>query len=147
MIVLKNFLRKHPRHSHYEKSTLWIQRKFVRFWEFLRLICGYCCIVPEYNCDNAQKQIGLNMINKLIELLPIIPCQEATRLMSLSMEKKLSLKQRFNLMLHLKLCSLCVQFQKQIESMRKILKSYIPLDERKLSERSKTKIKYSLKNN
>lgn len=85
------------------------------------------------------------MINKIIEILPIVPCQEATRLMSLAMERNLSLKETVDLKLHLMVCSLCVQFSKQIQSLRRILNSYKPVSEKYLSDQIKARFKQILK--
>jgi hypothetical protein len=85
------------------------------------------------------------MIERLINLLPIVSCQEATRLMSLSMERKLSFKESFNLKLHWMVCSLCGQFHKQIEGLRALLRSYSPCAEHPLSSQAKDQIKQRLK--
>ena len=87
------------------------------------------------------------MINKLIEILPIniIPCQEATRLMSLAMERKLSLKERFDLKMHLCVCDLCTRFLKQIHGLRNLLRHYTPQAEKQMPLELKKKIKDSLK--
>lgn len=84
------------------------------------------------------------MMNKLMEFLPIVPCQEATRLMSQAMERKLSFKETIDLSLHLMVCSLCVQFLKQIRGLRQLLRSYVPHGEKFLSPRVKTQIKQAL---
>ena len=84
------------------------------------------------------------MINKLIELLPIIPCQEATRLMSQAMERKLSLKESIQLKLHLAVCDLCERFRKQLQGLRQILRAYQPQDEQHLPPDVKTRIKKAL---
>ena len=87
------------------------------------------------------------MINKLIEILPIniIPCQEATRLMSLAMERKLSLKERFDLKMHLCVCDLCTRFLKQIHGLRDLLRRYTPQSEKQMPLELKNKIKDNLK--
>jgi len=84
------------------------------------------------------------MINKLIDLLPIINCQEATRLTSLSMERRLSIKETIDLRLHLMLCSLCVQFQRQIHLLHTLMKNYPKIGEKQLPAETKIKIKKSL---
>jgi len=87
------------------------------------------------------------IINKLIELLPSIPsCQEATRLSSEAMERKLSFQERFDLWAHLKVCHLCTQFSKQIHGLRYVLRHYNPQEERKLSQDEKNKIKSAINN-
>lgn len=87
------------------------------------------------------------MINKLIEILPIniIPCQEATRLMSLAMERKLSLKERFDLKLHLCVCDLCTRFLKQIHGLRDLMRRYRPQAEKRMPQELKNQIKNKLR--
>ncbi len=86
------------------------------------------------------------MIDKIIEKLPIhiIPCQEASRLISLSMERSLSLKERFDLTMHLWVCSLCVTFSKQVGSLRHVMRRYTPRGEKQLPLESKIRIKKNL---
>ena len=86
------------------------------------------------------------ILNKLLEQLPSIPsCQEATRLSSEAMERHLSIKERFNLWAHLSICDLCTRFSKQIQGLRKILRNYKPLEEKKLPQDIKNKIKSVIK--
>jgi hypothetical protein len=84
------------------------------------------------------------LLNKFIELLPIVPCQEATRLISESMERKLSLKERIALWLHLRLCEFCIRFLKQIHGLRKIARGY-KLQDVQLSQTAKDQIKQAIK--
>ncbi len=84
------------------------------------------------------------MINKLLNLLPIVSCQEATRLSSLAMERKLSIKETFDLKLHWTVCSLCVQFSKQINAMRNLLRNYQPQKEKSLPQKVKDQLKAKL---
>jgi len=84
------------------------------------------------------------MIHKLIELLPIIPCQKATRLISEAMERKLTLKESIKLKLHLSVCDLCERFLKQIQSLRKLLRAYTPQNEQHLPSDVKSQIKKTL---
>lgn len=87
----------------------------------------------------------MKMINKILEKLPIVSCEEATRLASLSMERRLTLKETIDLKLHLFVCELCVNFLKQIRGLRLILRSYQPNQEIHLSQKSKDNIKNALK--
>ena len=77
-------------------------------------------------------------------MLPIIPCQEATRLMSLAMERKLSFKESVQLKLHLTVCDLCERFLKQLNGLRQILRAYQPQGEQHLPPDVKTRIKKAL---
>ena len=83
-------------------------------------------------------------INKFVELLPIVPCQVATRLISESMERKLSFKERIGLWLHLRLCEFCVRFLRQVHGLRKIARSY-KLQDIHLPQTAKDRIKQALK--
>ena len=86
------------------------------------------------------------ILNKLIEQLPIIPCQEATRLSSKAMESELSMKERWDLWLHLRVCEFCTQFVKQVHGLRALLRTYEPRGEKKLSQEAKDQIKTVIKN-
>ena len=57
-------------------------------------------------------------------MLNIVPCQEATRLASEAMERRLSPKEQFDLRLHLFVCELCVRFVRQTKSLRRLLRAY-----------------------
>ncbi len=86
------------------------------------------------------------MLNKLIEQLPLIPCQEATRLSSEAMERRLSMKERLDLWLHLRVCDLCTHFLKQVHGLRKLLRDYRPQEEKELPQNAKEKINLVIKN-
>jgi len=75
----------------------------------------------------------------------IIFCQEATRLSSEAMERRLSIKERFDLWAHLRVCDLCTRFSKQIHDLRKLLRNYSPQEEKKLAPDVKSKIKLAIK--
>ena len=55
----------------------------------------------------------------------IISCKEATRLISVSSERKLTLKERLELKIHLSVCSLCVNFSKQIKYLSQFSSLYL----------------------
>ena len=86
------------------------------------------------------------MIDKILDLLPIVSCQEATRLASLKMERRLSIKEKIDLQLHLMVCDLCVSFNKHINGLRVILRSYTPQGEKQLSTDSKNQLKTAINN-
>lgn len=67
------------------------------------------------------------MIDRLLNMLPIVSCQEATRLSSLRMERRLSIKEWIDLRLHLIVCDLCKNFQQQISGLRILLRKEIHL--------------------
>ena len=56
------------------------------------------------------------MIRWLALRLPA--CKEVTRMASEAMERKLSLRQRFEMKLHLLICALCMRYVKQLQFMR-----------------------------
>ncbi len=74
------------------------------------------------------------MIEKLTDHLPHISCREATKLISDSMERRLSLKEVILLKIHLGVCELCRRFKKQIKSLRILMRSYSPEKENVLPE-------------
>ena len=86
------------------------------------------------------------ILDKLIEKLPIIACQEATRLSSEAMERKLSIKERIALWLHLRGCDLCTRFLKQTHGLRNLLRNYAPPEVKKLPQDAKDKIIQAIKN-
>jgi len=86
------------------------------------------------------------ILDKLIDKLPIIACREATRLSSEAMERKLSMKERINLWLHLITCELCTRFVKQLHGLRKLLRNYAPPEDKKLPQDAKNKINQAIKN-
>ena len=72
-------------------------------------------------------------------------CKEATRLSSEAMERTLSIKERFDLWAHLRVCGLCTRFSKQVHDLRKVMRLYTPQGEKKLSQDIKNKIKLAIK--
>jgi hypothetical protein len=58
------------------------------------------------------------IINWLARRLPA--CKDVTRLASDTMERKLSLRQRFEFKLHLMICSLCMRYVLQLRAMHEI---------------------------
>lgn len=78
---------------------------------------------------------------------PWIPvsCQEATRLLSDSMERRLSLRETVLLKTHLFVCDLCQRFDTHIRGLRKLLRAYTPAGEQTLSPESKIRLKETLK--
>jgi hypothetical protein len=49
-------------------------------------------------------------------------CRKATELISLSMDQRLSLRQRWSLAFHLAVCRGCRQFQRQVRLMRQLVR-------------------------
>ncbi|EAT11173.1 zf-HC2 domain-containing protein [Bermanella marisrubri] len=54
----------------------------------------------------------------------MLNCREATRLMSLSMEQKLTVSQRLQLKFHLAMCRGCRNFGRQTQALRELAKEY-----------------------
>jgi len=84
----------------------------------------------------------------------MISCKKATILMSKSFEEKLSLKERFALLLHLSMCKTCVYCFRQIKKLSHVFSHYDeaifkapPHSDLSLSEEAKQRIKSSLPNN
>jgi hypothetical protein len=58
-----------------------------------------------------------------------LTCREASRLLSDGLEKKLSLRDRAALKLHLTLCDACTRVKAQFEFMRRALSAYTHRDD------------------
>lgn len=84
------------------------------------------------------------MIDNLIEKMPHISCQKATRLLSDGMDRKLTFKEMGLLMIHLSVCELCKRFGWQIKHIRGLLHGYSPQGEHTLPAEWKDKLKKSL---
>jgi Putative zinc-finger len=59
-----------------------------------------------------------------------LTCKEASRLLSLGLDHKLTLGQRTALRLHLALCDACTNVRAQFDFLRRALKSYGSPDDR-----------------
>lgn len=77
-----------------------------------------------------------------------ITCKRATELLSKRLEQRLTLRERFSLYIHLRICCFCKNFAIQIAALRKILRcpsSEVTAPDKKLdpavAERIKRKIK------
>lgn len=55
----------------------------------------------------------------------MISCRRATQLISEQQERKLTWRERLNLYWHLKMCNGCHRFQKQVQTMRYWMKSFL----------------------
>ena len=53
-----------------------------------------------------------------------LTCKEASRLISQSMDQKLTLAQRATLRLHLSTCDACTRFGAQLNSLRAAMRKY-----------------------
>ena len=60
-----------------------------------------------------------------------LTCKEASRLLSLGLDSKLTIAQRAKLSLHLTLCDACTRVKAQFEFIRRALSSYSAPDDRK----------------
>ena len=54
----------------------------------------------------------------------MLTCKETSQLISQAQERKLGLRERFSLRIHLWVCSSCSHFEKQIKSLRSALKKH-----------------------
>lgn len=51
----------------------------------------------------------------------MLSCKQASRLISQSLDRKLSLRERIGVRLHLLICDVCTRFSKQLRMMRQYL--------------------------
>ena len=58
-----------------------------------------------------------------------LTCKEASRLLSLDLDHKLTFAQRASLRLHLTLCDACTRVKAQFEFIRRALASYSKTDD------------------
>jgi hypothetical protein len=58
-----------------------------------------------------------------------LSCKEASRLISQSMERRLSLAEGIALRLHVRICDACTRFTSQMKFLRRALKAYPGPDE------------------
>ena len=75
-------------------------------------------------------------------------CKDITKLISDSMERKLSLWQRIDLRTHLILCGFCRRFQANVLVLRKLAsrdKDYDAAEKPKLSVEAKTRIRNAIR--
>src|SRR6266851_6203607 len=98
---------------------------------------------------NWLVKIVKNLVRGLAELSPA--CKTATRLQSEALDRKLRLRQRFGLRVHLLLCKWCRRYGKQIAFLRNA--SHEHPDEmaepvpQKLSDQARERIKQRLRAN
>lgn len=89
------------------------------------------------------------MIFWLARQLPT--CKEVTRMASDAMERKLSLRQRLDMRLHLLICALCMRYVKQLQFMRDTVQHHAAEIEKgnatpsALSNEARERMKRSLK--
>ena len=75
-------------------------------------------------------------------------CEVITEKISQSLDRKLSLKERLQVKIHLMYCKYCLRYRNQIMYLRKLIEKDTPsiLKEVKLDEEQKTRLKEHLKN-
>ncbi len=68
----------------------------------------------------------MKLKDKLIRWLALrLPaCKEVTRMASEAMERKLPLRQRIDMRLHLMICALCMRYVKQLQFMRDAVRQH-----------------------
>ena len=84
------------------------------------------------------------MNNKLIKMMPMTSCKEASQLMSEGMNRRLTLLENLALKMHLLMCGACRQVLKQIKGLRQLLHAY--RDYITLKEISTPRLSLSTKN-
>ncbi|OGR83032.1 MAG: hypothetical protein A2636_04710 [Elusimicrobia bacterium RIFCSPHIGHO2_01_FULL_64_10] len=76
-------------------------------------------------------------------------CERAGRLISEAMDRRLSWRERLALKLHLFLCGMCVQYDRQLETLAKLARtlgdSLLSADGPRLGEAAKRKIIFRLR--
>jgi len=86
---------------------------------------------------------------KMMKMMPMISCREASRLMSEKIDRRLGLSERFFLGLHLAMCKGCSMISKQITGLRKLIRAYFKSAARRnqhcLTPEQKEQIKQKLK--
>lgn len=77
----------------------------------------------------------------------MVTCREASRLTSESLDRRLSVRERLVLHLHLLLCGACTRYHKQVYAMRRVIRlvSRHPAVIHQLSPSARERIKSSLK--
>jgi hypothetical protein len=95
---------------------------------------------------NWLVNIAKTLVRGLADLLP--SCKTATLLQSKALDRKLPLRQRFGLRVHLLLCKWCRRYGKQITFLRKAAQQHSDEmsnpDPQKLSDEARERIKQRL---
>jgi hypothetical protein len=78
----------------------------------------------------------------------MLDCKHASRLVSQSMDRKLSLRERLGLQLHLLMCDACSQFSRQISLLRQAVRQWSMRIENdnaiNLSDEARNRIRHSI---
>jgi len=81
----------------------------------------------------------------------MLSCKNTSRLISQAQERRLSLRERINLRVHVGMCNNCRRFEQQIVTMRKIMhrewKQYTPPTNKQLPSEAQERIRQTLKAN
>jgi len=77
-------------------------------------------------------------------------CREISRLVSISMDRELALRQHAGLRLHLMMCRYCARYRRQLLFLRELMRRYsqrcdIRADDRHLSAESRERISEKLR--
>lgn len=74
----------------------------------------------------------------------MLSCKQASKLLSQSLDRKLSWKERLALRFHLLLCDMCTRFAKQLQVMQKAMQDWVSASEQdesiQLSQAAKVRI-------
>lgn len=68
----------------------------------------------------------------------MLSCREITALVSQGLDKKLTLRKRFAVLLHVSMCSNCRNFQKQTQFIHRIADNYIDYLKNQLEKNGKS---------
>jgi hypothetical protein len=111
-------------------------KKSVSFGEGFRLNCGQAssqevavgwCLNGPIQVNRSEKlNNAMKLKDKLIRWLALrLPtCKEVTRMASDTMERKLPLRQRLDMKLHLLICTMCMRYVKQLQFMHDAIQQH-----------------------
>lgn len=74
----------------------------------------------------------------------MLTCKEISKLVSESLDRKLSLRQRMGVQLHLMMCSLCRTYRQQMRALRNIVRHSEEFPTEHLSDEARARIKVNL---
>lgn len=64
------------------------------------------------------------MNNRFLKMIPMLSCKKASMLISVKMDRQLTIKERLLLMMHVLMCKSCAQVMRQIKGIRKLVQAY-----------------------
>lgn len=55
----------------------------------------------------------------------MLSCKDTSRLVSQSLDRRLSWRERWSVRLHLLICDMCTRFKKQVEFLHRVVQEYV----------------------